>query len=94
MAKVKKLNESDMSRKCRQLLDIYRLRGNKYPHAIPVQCDGIYRYNNPLHSARQTMYFFAEIVISKRHIIKMVIKNKIFSKHGHILYESGANLPM
>ena len=48
MAKVEKLNEADMSRRCRQLVDTNRLRGSKSPHAIPVECDGI--YNNPLYS--------------------------------------------
>ena len=77
MAKVEKLNEADMSRRCRQLVDIIRLRGSKSPHSIPVQCDGM--YNNPLYSgigetpfqpATQTVYSFSEVVISKRQIIK------------------------
>ena len=73
MAKVEKLNKADMSRRCRQLVVTIRLRGSKYPHAIPVQCDGM--YNNPLYSgivetpfqpATQTAYFFAENITSKR----------------------------
>ena len=48
MAKVEKLNEADMSRRCCQLVDIIRLRRSKSPHAIPVQCVGM--YNNPLYS--------------------------------------------
>ena len=40
MAKVDKLNEVDMSRRCRQLVDISRLHGSKSPHDIPVQCEG------------------------------------------------------
>ena len=90
MAKVEKLDEADMSHRCRQLLDINRLHGSKSPHAIPVQCDGM--YNNPLYSgigetpfqpAKQTVYSFAEDVTSKRQNIKMVTKNTICSKHGH-----------
>ena len=69
MAKVDKLNEVDMSRRCRQLVDISRLHGSKSPHDIPVQCEGT--YNNPLYSeigetlfqpAKQTVYTFAEDV--------------------------------
>ena len=92
------LNEADMSRWCRQLADINRLLGSKSPHAIPVQCD--YMYNNPLYSgigktqfqpATQTVYSFAEDVTSKRQIIKMVTKNTMCSKHGHLLDESNAS---
>ena len=57
-------------------------------------------YNNPLYSrigktqfqpATQTVYSFAEVVTSKRQIIKMVTKNTICSKHGHLLDESDAS---
>ena len=70
MTKVGMLNEADMSRRCRQLVDINRLvRGSNYTHDIPVQCD--YMYKNPLYSgigktpfqlAKQTVYSFAEDV--------------------------------
>ena len=60
-----------------------RIRGSKSPHAIPLQCDGM--YNNPLYSE------IAEDVTPKRQIIKMVTRNKICSKHGHLLDESDDN---
>ena len=72
MAEVVNLNKVDMSPRCHQLVDINRLCGSKSPHAIPVQCEGT--YINPLYSgigetlfqsATQTVYFFAEDVISK-----------------------------
>ena len=75
MAKVEKLDEADMSHRCRQLLDINRLHGSKSPHTIPVQCFGM--YNNPLYSgigktqflpATQTVYSFAEDVTLKQQI--------------------------
>ena len=40
--KVEKFNETDMSRRCCQLVDISRLRGSKIPHGIPVQYDVMY----------------------------------------------------
>ncbi|XP_062577982.1 uncharacterized protein LOC134239870, partial [Saccostrea cucullata] len=112
MPLIETLNEADMSNRCRQLVDVNTLRGSDSPHAIPVQCDGM--YNNPLYSgvgetpfqpATQTVYSFAENVTSKHQIVKMVTKNKICSKHGHLLEEGtanhqcspgvcGANLPM
>ena len=66
MAKVEKLNEADMSRRCGQLVEINCLYGSKSPHAVLVQCDGI--NNNPLYSgigkppfqsATQNVYSFA-----------------------------------
>ena len=112
MSLIKALNESDMSRRCRQLVDVNTLRGCDSPNAVAVQCDGM--YNNPLYSgvvetpfqpAIQTVYSMAEIVTSKKQIIKLVTKNKICSRHGHLLGEGhvdhssspgvcGANLPM
>lgn len=109
---IQNLNEADMSDRCHRLVDVNTLRGYESPHAIPVQCDGM--YNNPLYSgvgetpfqpATQTVYSFAENVTSKHQIIKIVTKNKICSKHGHLLEEGsrdhqcnpgvcGVNLPM
>ena len=71
-------------------------------------------YNNPLYSgvvetpfqpAIQTVYSMAEIVTSKKQIIKLVTKNKICLRHGPFLGEGhvdlvgspgvcGTNLPM
>ena len=57
-------------------------------------------YNNPLYSGigktpfqplTQTVYSFAENVTSKQQIIKLVTKNKIGSKLGHLLDESDAS---
>ena len=39
MTKVEKLNEADMCRRCRQLVDINCLCGSISPYAVPVQCD-------------------------------------------------------
>ena len=41
MAKVEKLNVADMSRRCRQLVDINLLRGSKSARTVLVQCDGM-----------------------------------------------------
>ena len=113
LAKIETLNKEDMSHRCRQLVDVNTLRGHESPHTISVQGDGM--YNNPLYSgvgetpfqpATQTVYSFAENVTSKHQIIKIVTKNKLCSKHGHLLGEGtvdhccspggecGANLPM
>ena len=93
-------------------MDVNTLRGSDSLRAIPVQSDGM--YNNPLYSgvgetpfqpATQTVYSFAENVTNKHQIIKVVTKNKICSKHSHLLDEGtvdhhcspgvcGANLPM
>ena len=72
MAEVVNPNKVDMSPRCHQLVDINRLCGSNSPHAIPVQCVGM--YSNPLYSgigetpfqsATQIVYFFAEDVTSK-----------------------------
>ena len=93
-----------------QLVNI--LRGSDSPHAIPVQSDGM--NNNPLYSGKgetpfqpaiQTVYSFAKNVTNIHQIIKVITKNKICSKHCHLLDEGtinqhcsskmcGANLPM
>ena len=66
MPLIEALNESDMSRRCRQLVDVNTLRGCDSPNAVAVQCDGM--YNKPLYSgvgetpfqpATQTMYSVA-----------------------------------
>lgn len=112
LAKIEDINDEDMRRRCRQLVEVNTLRGDDSPHTIAVQSDGM--YNNPLYSgvgetpfqpATQTVYSFAENVTSKHQIIKVVTKNKICAKHGHLLDEGdichccspgvcGANLPM
>ena len=48
MPLIEALNESDMSRRCRQLVDVNTLRGCDYPNAVAVQFDGM--YNNLLYS--------------------------------------------
>ena len=45
---IEALNESDMSRRCRQLVDVNTLRGCESPNAVAIQCDGI--FYNPLYS--------------------------------------------
>uniref|UniRef100_K1Q240 Mutator-like transposase domain-containing protein n=1 Tax=Magallana gigas TaxID=29159 RepID=K1Q240_MAGGI len=112
LAKIKTLNTADMSRRCRQLADVNPIRGQVSPQSIDVQCDGM--YNNPLYSgvgetpfqpATHTVYSVAENVTAKHQIIKLITKNKICSKHGHLRDaasanhscspgECGANLPM
>lgn len=112
LAKIETLNTADMSRRCRQLVDVNTIRGQESPQSIDVQCDGM--YNNPLYSgvgetpfqpATQTVYSVAENVTAKHQIIKLITKNKICSKHGHLRDaasanhscspgECGANLPM
>ena len=88
-----------MSHKCRQLVDVNTLRGSDSPHAIPVQSDGMYNIYNPLysgvgetpfHPSTQTVYSFAENVTNKYQIIKVVTKNKLCSKHSHLLAEGTA----
>lgn len=69
MAKIETLNTANMSRRCRQLVDVNTIRGHESPQSIDVQCDGM--YNNPLYSgvgetpfqpATQTVYSVAENV--------------------------------
>ena len=67
MVKAEKLKEADMSRRCRQQVDINHPRGSKSPHAISVECDGMENYplysgirETPFETATQTVYFFAE----------------------------------
>ena len=48
MPLIEALNESDMSRRCRQLVDVNTLGGCDSPNAVFVQCDGM--YNKPLYS--------------------------------------------
>ena len=94
---IESVNETDMSHRCRQLLDVNTLRGRDSPHAILVQSDDMYNY--PLHSgvgetpfqpATQTVYSFAEIVTNKHQIINVVPKNKMCCKHSHLLAEGTA----
>lgn len=98
LAKIETLNTTDMSRRCRQLVDVNTVRGHESPQSIDVQCDGM--YNNPLYSgvgetpfqpATQTVYSVAENVTKKHQIIKLVTKNKICSKHSHLRDEESAN---
>ena len=112
MSLIESVNEADNRHRCHQLVDVNTLWGSDSPHATPVQSDGM--YNNPLYSgvgetpfqpATQTVYSFTKNVTNNHPIIEVVTKNRICSKHSHLLDEGtvdqhfsawvcGANLPM
>ena len=91
MGKVEMLNVADMSRRCRQLVDINRLRGSNYPHVIPVQCDELIHCTRGLARHRSSRWNKLCTPLLRMSPRGGRSKNKIYSKHGHLLDESDAN---
>ncbi|CAG2207354.1 unnamed protein product [Mytilus edulis] len=88
LPKIKEINESDMKRLRKRLINIKKLRGAENPSAVSLQGDGA--YNNPLYSgvgrtpfqpATQMVYTVAENETQDKSILTVVAKNKLCSIH-------------